>query len=108
MMETMPERADFGLYINFDKGSDFPRRVFQAADQMISAFIAFDHMLAASLPLSIEPVLLLEDIEAGSLLIWLRNALKQTDDQAIKELDWKPQVGRYFVKGKYLLVTRKG
>ena len=57
-----------------------------------------------SVDTNIKPVLVLEDIEAGSIRIWLKNVLEATDDQAIKELDWKPAVGRYLVRGKYAYI----
>jgi len=104
IMDTMPPEAQFGLYINFDKSQPRPQRIFQAADQMITAFGDFDRMLAKSIDSKIEPVLLLEDIDAGSLLVWLRNILKGIDDGALKEFDVKQQIGKYFVKGKYLAI----
>lgn len=61
-------------------------------------------MRVKSIDANIEPIMLLEDVEAGSLKIWLRNVLKATDDQALKEVDWKPQVGRYLVRAKYLVL----
>ncbi len=54
--------------------------------------------------MNIKPVLVLEDIEAGSIRIWLKNVLEATDDQAIKGLDWKPAVGRYLVRAKYAYI----
>ena len=45
--------------------------------------------------------MVLEEIEAGSIKVWLRNILSSTDDQALKGLDWKPAVGKYLVRAKY-------
>ena len=47
---------------------------------------------------------MLEDIEAGSIRIWLKNILVAVDDQTIKDLDWKPAVGRYLVRAKYAYI----
>jgi hypothetical protein len=47
---------------------------------------------------------LLEDVEAGSLRVWLKNILLRTDDEAIKDFDWKKQVGKYVVKAKYIVL----
>ena len=49
--------------------------------------------------------MMLEDVEVGSLKIWLRNALTSTDDQALKDLDWKPAVGKYPVRAKYMVMS---
>ena len=103
-MAAMPSKAEFGLCINFAKNLPNPQRIFRAADEMISAFSEFDHMLVRSIDLEMQPVLLLEDIEAGSLIVWLRNALKESDDEAVKSIDWKQQIGKYLVKGKYIAI----
>ena len=47
---------------------------------------------------------MLEDIEAASLKIFLRNELKAIDDQSLKKIDWKPIVGKYLVRAKYLIL----
>lgn len=99
-----PPKADFAIFIDFDKDSPRPQRVFQAAEGLISAFERLDKTLVHSLDPSIETVLLLEDIEAGSLKIWLRDRLSNTENQSLYELDWRPLVGRYLVAAKYAYV----
>ncbi len=49
--------------------------------------------------------MMLEEIEAGSLRIWLKNQLEAADDQSLKELNWKPIVGSYLVKAKYAIIN---
>jgi hypothetical protein len=99
-----PPDADFAITIDFRRGEGNPRRVFDAASLLIEGFERFDETTAASIDSHIEPVLVLEDVEAGSLRIWLRNVLNAADDQALKELDWKPQVGKYLVRAKYMML----
>ena len=99
-----PDDADFAITIDFRRGEGNPRRIFDAASLLIEGFERFDETTAASIDSHIEPVLVLEDVEAGSLKIWLKNVLKATDDQALKELDWKPQVGKYLVRAKYMML----
>jgi hypothetical protein len=96
--------ADFAIYIQFEKDAERPQRIFRAADGLITAFQRLDTALAAAISPSIEPVLVLEDIEAGSLKIWLRDRLRDIDDQALHKLDWKPAVGKYLVAAKYAFV----
>src|SRR3970040_183395 len=90
-----PERADFAIYIDFKRGEGSPQRVFQAADAMIRAMQSLDHVLCNAIDGTIEPVMVLEEIETGSLKIWLANKLTAVDDQALKDLDWKPAIGKY-------------
>ena len=99
-----PSDADFAIYIDFVKGEGNAARVFQAADAMIRALQKLDHALCASIDTHIEPVLVLEEIQTGSIKIWLRDALKSADDQALKSLDWKPAVGKYLVRAKYVYI----
>jgi hypothetical protein len=96
--------ADFAFYVDFKKGRGSPSRVFAAAQDFIHACERLDRDLVGVVDPGIETVLVLEDIEAGSLKVWLRNVLAATDDDAIKDLDWKKQVGSYLLKAKYILL----
>ncbi|MBI5598429.1 MAG: hypothetical protein HY890_01675 [Deltaproteobacteria bacterium] len=102
-MNNKPQ-ADFCIEIDFKKGTEAPNRVFRALSDLIDAFHSFDLHLISSIDSKIEPVILLEDIETGSIKTWLRYVLNVVDDEAIKKLDWKPAIGKYLVKAKYLLI----
>jgi len=78
--------------------------VFQAAEAMIVAFQGLDKALCASVDSKIEPIMLLEDIEAGSIRAWLGNQLNRVDDEALKDMEWKPLVGKYLVRAKYAFI----
>ena len=97
-----PHDADLCIRIDFKKGEGNPRRIFDAASLMIEGFERIDALSVVSIDSHIEPLLVLEDVEAGSLKIWLRNILRSTDDQALKEMDWKPAIGKYLVRAKYV------
>ena len=97
-----PPRADFAFEIDFQKGVGPASRVFAATHEFIKACESLDSELVQSIDSSIETVLILEDIQQGSIRRWLRNALTAVDDDALKSLDWKQQVGKYLVKAKYL------
>jgi hypothetical protein len=99
-----PDEADFAIIVDFKKGEESPTRVFTAATDLIRAFEELDRVLARSIDSSITPVMMLEDVEIGSLKIWLKNALRATDDQALKDLDWRPAVGKYLVRAKYVVL----
>ena len=99
-----PAGAAFALVIEFEKVAADPGRVFRAADAMIRAFQGLDRALCASVDAKIEPIMLLEDVEAGSIKAWLSQVLVRTDDEALKTLDWRPLVGRYLVRAKYAVI----
>jgi len=94
----------FSITINFERHEGNPGRVFKAAYELIDAFKDIDTTLIDVVHPDMETALVLEDIERGSLKIWLRNTLKHMDDEAIKNLDWKPQIGQYLVKAKYVFI----
>lgn len=100
------KQPDFLLTINFPAGVKNPQRIFSTASECISALQACDHMLLKSFPTSIQPIFVLEQVETGSLKMWLRQLLEVADDEALKNLDWKPAVGKYLVKGKYFLLKK--
>ena len=101
---SAPPDAAFALIIDFEKGAPNPGRVFQAADAMIRALQQLDQTLCAAADSHITPIMLLEDIEAGSIKAWLGNQLNRVDDEALKTLDWKPLIGRYLVRAKYAVI----
>jgi len=96
--------ADFAFYIDFDKTTGSASRVFKATHDFIKACERLDKGLLGSIDNNIETVLMIEDIEAASLKTWFRNALDATDDQALKDMDWKPAVGKYLVRAKYAVL----
>lgn len=97
-------RADFAFEIDFLRGVGPASRVFAATHEFIKACEALDAELVQSIDASIETVLVLEDIEAGSIKTWLRNVLTATEDDALKTMDWKPLVGKYLVRAKYAVI----
>lgn len=100
----IPDDADFGIYINFEKGTVNPQRVFQSADALIRALQKLDEIFCETIDSNIKPVLVLEDVQAGSLIIKLKNLLEVTDDQALRDLDFKKIIGSYLVKAKYVYI----
>ncbi|MGY4193371.1 hypothetical protein [Bradyrhizobium sp. USDA 4520] len=98
----MPPEADFSFTIDFAKGRGDPRRVFDAASELIAGFEALDRAVAASIDSKTQTVMVLEDVQSGSLRVILKNVLKRADDEAIKSLDWKKAVGAALLKAKYV------
>ncbi len=102
------QKADFCITVDYEKNSTNPARVFKYMSSLLDNLQEIDHILIQSVDTDINPVLLLEDIESGSIKTWLNQkvvkGLQEVDDEALKNLDWKQQVGKYLVKGKYLLI----
>ena len=102
-MNELP-KADFCIEISYKRGSESPSRVFRSMSELIDSFQEIDRKLVTSIDVNIEQILLLEDIEAGSIRVWLRSVLKLIPDDAAYNLDWKPIVGQYLVRAKKAMV----
>jgi hypothetical protein len=100
--------TDFAIVMTFVKDSPDPARVFRSMSKLIAAFQRLDRELVRSVDTSLETVMLLEDIESGSIKGWLRSVVTSVDDTALKDGDWKKVVGAYLVKAKYLLIDFLG
>jgi len=95
---------EFGIEISFPPHSDAPAAVFRAMFGLIEAFQEIDILLAESIRTKIQPTTLLENIETGSLRVWLRNALVSVDDESLKSGDWKKLLGAFLVKAKRIMI----
>jgi len=98
------EPDQFGIEISFPPHSEAPARIFRTMNNLIEAFQEIDRQLAVSVRSEIEPVMLLEGLETGSLRIWLRNALETMDDDSLKSGEWKRIVGGFLVRAKRMII----
>jgi hypothetical protein len=93
-------KSDYCIEIDYRKDSENPSRVFRTMSNLIESFQIFDKKLVGMIDVNIEPVVLLEDIESGSIKAWLRTTLKLLPDEALLNLDWKPLIGQFLVRAK--------
>jgi hypothetical protein len=90
----------FALKIDFVKDSKDPARVFRCMSGMIQAFSEFDLHVAKTIDIETSPILLLQDIETGSLVTWLKNSLKGIPDEALKQSEWKRIFGQFLYESR--------
>lgn len=100
----MAEVDEYIIEIDFEKGSEKPERIFIAMAELINTFQEIDKTLAKSFSINIEPVLVLHDIQSGSIRAVLCSILKDIDDEPLMNLDWKKIIGKFIVKAKYMLI----
>jgi hypothetical protein len=96
-------RASFGLKINFDEGEGDPSRVFLAMAELIKVCQDIDRRLVSSIQVDVEPILLLEDIQQGSLIAWIRSTFKFPKDTPSLGLD-SHKLEEYLGESKFALV----
>ncbi len=102
--EDIRRKSDFGLKIDFGHDRKNSARFFVTLSKLINFCEFVDQTLASSLDSSLQPIILLEDLEKGSLLIWLKTALQLVDDDALSNLSLRKLFGKYAVKAKYILI----
>src|SRR5690606_28125019 len=65
-----------------------------------------DQALVSGLEAKIEPVLILEDVQASSLRVWLIQVLMNVSDEGLLEGDWKKAIGPFLRDAKYAIINR--
>jgi hypothetical protein len=98
------QKADFGIEISFDAKKESPTNALKVLTELIETFELLDVDLVGTIDAKIKPIVLLEDIEIGSIRTWLKEKIESIDDEGIKDLDWRKIVGSYLVKAKYAIV----
>ncbi|MBE9129734.1 MULTISPECIES: hypothetical protein [unclassified Coleofasciculus] len=88
-MILSPGRADFGFKIEFARDTEDPSRVFRALSKLIDFCQFTDKNLIKTLDIELEPDLLLEDIQPGSIILWLKNIFKSENETTIKNFNIK-------------------
>lgn len=103
-LHPLPPEFDFTFGVDFEYGTGSASRVFAAVQDFIRACDAFDKHLITVVAPHITPMLLLGNIEAGSLRAKLRYALRSLDDDALRNLDLRRLLGTFLVDAKYFLL----
>lgn len=96
--------AELVLKIDYVQKDGSAARVFEIAAELIKSFEEIDSVLAKSIDSSLQTALIVEDLQKSSIKIFLRNVLRNVDDDALKTLDWRPLIGGFLVKGKYAVL----
>jgi hypothetical protein len=99
-----PPVADFSFRIVFKKGQGNPRRIFDAASELIDGFERLDEAVAGSVDVKLQPTMVLEDIKAGSIRVLLSSLLKNVDDEGLRQGEIKKAIGPALVKAKYAAI----
>jgi len=90
----------FCVYLEFEKHSKNPAQIFSTMSNFIETMKEIDSMLVESLNIKIKQDLILEDLEIGSIKVFLKNTLEAIDNNDLKKFDWKSIVGKFLHKGK--------
>ena len=94
----------FEIYIDYDKESENPERVFLSLAKLVSEFSNFDNLVCESLPVKVNNRIVLDKVEDGSVKAVFRQLIELVDDESLANLDLKGIVGHILVKGKHKLL----
>jgi len=88
--------------IDFDKNEEKPERIFNTIASFLEDLRNIDKMLCETIPVKMETKTYLEKIESGSITLFLENAIKMIDDEALENGEFKKVAGRYIKSCKYI------
>ena len=71
---------------------------------MIDGFAQLDEAVADSVDVKLQPLMVLEDIKAGSIRVFLSSLLKKIDDEGLKQGEIKKAIGPALVDAKYAAI----
>jgi hypothetical protein len=111
MLDAIPNQDDtetFCLTVGFDQGVVTPHKLFQSIADMIQELQKMDKALLDCIDSELEPVFILDEVEKGSLKLWLRQLIKHIPDEALMDLDIKKVLGSYLVRGKHKILEKLG
>lgn len=98
------DNNQFEIYIDYDKDSDNPERVFLSLAKLVSEFSNFDNIICESLPVKVSSRMVLDKVEDGSVKAFFKHIIELVDDEPLSNLDIKGIVGHILVKGKHKLL----
>lgn len=79
----------FEIYIDYDKESENPERVFLSLAKLVSEFSNFDNLVCESLPVKVNNRIVLDKVEDGSVKAVFRQLIELVDDESLANLDLK-------------------
>jgi hypothetical protein len=106
---TILTETTFGIKINFNRESGSPSRVFDTMAGLVKALQEIDVSLVKSLPIEVEPSLILERTTDGSLISWFRQIIKLPTESPSVGADTN-KIGSYLTESKFdlLELTKNG
>lgn len=97
-------RVSFGFKIDFAKGTEDPARVFRSLSEFTKFCQSLDKSLVRSLNIDAEPILILDDIEQGSIISWLKNNFKSSDKERFR-VDILDEINIYLNKARRAFIN---
>lgn len=98
----------FAITVTYDKAAPNPEKVFFGIGKLIESFQYLDSQLVHCVDSNIRAEIVLDNVEKGSIKLWLANVLRSIDDDAVLSGDYKKAIAPFLVKGKYYILGKLG
>src|SRR5574344_128893 len=92
------------IKINYDKNEDKPERVFKTIASLLENLENIDDILCETIPVKVTAKTYLENVESGSIKLFLRNGIAKIDDEALAQGDFLKVLGLYLKETKYSIL----
>lgn len=96
----------FSITVSYDKSNPNPEKVFIGIAKLIESFQLLDRQLVSCVDSDIRAEIVLDDVEKGSIKLWLASVLRSVDDKNILSGDYKKIIGPFLVRGKYYILGK--
>lgn len=103
-MEKKLEDNQFYITVDYDKNASKPEQIFLGIAKLIEGFQYTDRELVGCIAKEIEPVIMLDDVEQGSIRMILRSVIESLPDEGLERCDAKRIIGTFLVKAKYAIL----
>lgn len=103
-MEQKLQDNQFSIIVDYDKNASKPEQIFLGIAKLIEGFQYTDRELVGCIAKEIEPVIMLDDVEQGSIKMILRSVIASLPDEGLANCDVKRIIGTFLVKAKYAIL----
>jgi hypothetical protein len=102
--EIATDSTSFAIKIDFNKEIESPSVVLATLSTLVDVFQSLDRALVKTIPVDLEPIVLLEDLEYSSIKLWLKNIFKKNFEQESIEFDAE-NLSEYLNESRFALVN---
>ena len=104
IMDSQYKDNQFFITVEYEKLESNQEQIFLGIAKLIEGLQYADKQLVGCIAKDIEPVVLLDNIEQGSIKIFLRSVIESLPDEGLEKCDIKRIIGAFLVKAKYAIL----
>jgi hypothetical protein len=102
--DVAADNVSFAIKIDFNKDTESPSLILSTLSELVDIFQRLDRALIKTIPVDLEPIVLLEDLEYSSIKLWLKNIFKKSSDSELIEYD-PNKISNYLNESRFAIVN---